>query len=315
MAKYERYQKLQKYYLGVPVEPAEYKEGELIGIEDYNSIKECEKDTPPITYGNWVSNTSDFLNDKIGFTINSLGTDDDGLYHSTIEGAGTGLELKPYSLIYSHFIDLSNITNLKQMFRRQADYIGGNFTGWNTSKVTTMYGMFWDCSSLTTLDLSSFNTSKVTEMSYMFKDCSSLTTLDLSSFNTSNVLYLTSMFDNCRSLETLDLSHFDTSKVTYMASMFEGCSSLTTLDLSSFDTSNISNVVGMFSGCTSLTTLNISGWDLTKPYIDDNDYQMFTNCTSLHTIYAYGCKEATIHCLNENLSKAGLTGQVTIITQ
>lgn len=44
MAEYKRYQKLQKYYLGVPVEPAEYKEGELIGIKDYNSIEECEQD-------------------------------------------------------------------------------------------------------------------------------------------------------------------------------------------------------------------------------------------------------------------------------
>lgn len=43
MAEYKRYQKLQKYYLGVPVEPAEYKEGELIGIEDYNNIEECEQ--------------------------------------------------------------------------------------------------------------------------------------------------------------------------------------------------------------------------------------------------------------------------------
>lgn len=42
MAKYNQYQKLQKYYLGVPVEPAEYKEGELIGIKDYNYIEECE---------------------------------------------------------------------------------------------------------------------------------------------------------------------------------------------------------------------------------------------------------------------------------
>ena len=54
----------------------------------------------------------------------------------------------------------------------------------NTSKVTSMYTMFYSCSSLTSLDLSSFNTSKVTSMYMMFLSCSSLTSLDLSSFNT-----------------------------------------------------------------------------------------------------------------------------------
>ena len=88
--------------------------------------------------------------------------------------------------------------------------------------------MFSDCSSLTSLDISSFNTSNVTNMNWMFKDCSSLTSLDLSSFNTSNVTGMNSMFYNCSSLTSLDLSSFDTSKVTDMWKMFYGCSSLTT---------------------------------------------------------------------------------------
>lgn len=315
MAKYKRYQKLQKYYLGVPVEPAEYKEGELIGIEDYNNIEECEKYTPPITYGNWVATSSDVLVYNNGFTINSLGTDGDGLFHYTIEGAGTSLKLKPNSLVYSHFIDLSNVTNLRYMFDNNPDYIGGNFTGWNTSKVNKMGSMFEDCSSLRELDLSSFNTSKVTEMSYMFQDCSSLKTLDLSHFDTSNVTHMLSMFQDCSSLTTLDLSSYNTSKVTEMSYMFQNCHSLTTLDLSSFDTSNVLYVGRMFSGCNSLTTLNISGWDLTKTGNDRYVSEMFINCSSLQTIYAYGCNEATIGIINNALSKAGLTEKVTIITQ
>ena len=38
----------------------------------------------------------------------------------------------------------------------------------NTKNVTTMNGMFLDCTKLTNLNLSNFNTSKVTDMSYMF---------------------------------------------------------------------------------------------------------------------------------------------------
>ena len=36
--------------------------------------------------------------------------------------------------------------------------------------------MFYNCSSLTNLELSNLNTSKVTMMIYMFRECSSLTT-------------------------------------------------------------------------------------------------------------------------------------------
>ncbi|MDE7456895.1 MAG: DUF285 domain-containing protein, partial [Prevotella sp.] len=38
----------------------------------------------------------------------------------------------------------------------------------NTSNATNMYGMFWGCSSLASLDLSKFNTGNVTNMGNMF---------------------------------------------------------------------------------------------------------------------------------------------------
>ena len=49
--------------------------------------------------------------------------------------------------------------------------------------------MFFKCSKLTNIDLSSFNTKNVTNMSYMFYECSKLTKIDLSSFNTENVIW------------------------------------------------------------------------------------------------------------------------------
>ena len=39
--------------------------------------------------------------------------------------------------------------------------------------------MFYNCSSLTSLDVSKFDTSKVTTMSYMFSSCSKLSSLDV----------------------------------------------------------------------------------------------------------------------------------------
>ena len=103
------------------------------------------------------------------------------------------------------------------------------FKDFDTSSVTDMSSMFYGCSKLTTLDLSSFDTSAVTNMNNMFKYCERLTTLDLSSFNTSSVTLMGSMFDSCTNLTALDLSSFDTSSVTNMGFMFYNCNNLTTI--------------------------------------------------------------------------------------
>ena len=113
-----------------------------------------------------------------------------------------------------------------------------------TDKVTNMRSMFFGCSSLTSLDL---------------------TSLDLSGFNTENVTNMLSMFYNCSSLTSLDLSGFNTDNVTNMCSMFYGCWYLTSLDLSSFKTDNVTDMSGMFFGCSGLTTIYAGdGWSTAK---------------------------------------------------
>ena len=52
--------------------------------------------------------------------------------------------------------------------------VEASFKGSNTSNVTNMYNMFYECSKLTSLDLSNFDTSKVTDMSDMFNGCAAL---------------------------------------------------------------------------------------------------------------------------------------------
>ena len=143
---------------------------------------------------------------------------------------------------YANGKDISNLISIN---------FNNNF---NTSNVTNMYSMFRDCSSLTSLNLSSFNTANVTNMDGMFYNCKSLINLDLSSFNTSNVTNMYNMFNYCRSLTSLDLSNFNTAKVTNMNFMFKSCSSLTSLDLSSFNTSNVIEMEYMFYFCPYLTT-------------------------------------------------------------
>ena len=65
----------------------------------------------------------------------------------------------------------------------------------------------------------------------MFYGCSSLASLDLSSFDTSNVESMDSLFGGCTSLESLDLSNFNTSKAKWMRNLFPEKSSLQIIKL------------------------------------------------------------------------------------
>ena len=174
----------------------------------------------------------------------------------------------------------SKVTDMYRMFSNCSSLTSLDLSSFNTSKVRGMNDMFYLCPSLTSLDLSSFNTSNVTNISYMFKGCSSLTSLDLSGFNTSKVTDMIGMFSDCSSLTSLDLSSFNTSKVTDMGSMFFYCSSLTSLDLSSFNTSKVTNMNGMFFYCSSLTSLDLSSFNTSNVTYMDN---MFYDCKKLTT--------------------------------
>ena len=76
----------------------------------------------------------------------------------------------------------------------------------NTSNITTMSQMFYNCNSLTSLDLSNWDVSNTTDMNQMFYGCSSLTELDLSNFDMTNASTV-HMFNGCTSLHTLRLDN------------------------------------------------------------------------------------------------------------
>ena len=149
----------------------------------------------------------------------------------------------------------------------------------NTAKVTDMYSMFYNCSSLTSLDVTHFNTANVTDMSEMFFMCSSLTSLDVTHFNTAKVTDMHSMFYSCSSLTSLDVTHFNTEKVTIMRFMFSSCSSLTSLNLTNFNTEKVTDMDDMFSDCQALTTIYASSKFVTDQVTDGRN--MFADCINL----------------------------------
>ena len=152
----------------------------------------------------------------------------------------------------------------------------------NTEKVTDMYGMFYNCSSLTSLDVTHFNTANVTDMRYMFYYCSSLTSIDVTHFNTAKVTNMRYMFYNCKALTSLDVTKFNTAKVTNMSYMFSNCKALTSLDVTNFNSENVTNMSYMFYNCSKLTSLDVSNFNTKK--VTNMSY-MFSGCSTLTTIY------------------------------
>lgn len=74
----------------------------------------------------------------------------------------------------------------------------------DTSQVVDMSSMFYGCSGLTSLDLTSFDISNVDNMGSMFYYCENLTTLDVSTWNVEHI-YTSKMFDGCYKLKTLKI--------------------------------------------------------------------------------------------------------------
>lgn len=172
-------------------------------------------------------------------------------------------ELTSTAYWFFDLISLKSITGIKNL---------------KTDKVTDMSNMFFRCSQLEEIDLSTLNTSNATNMAYMFA-YTGLTNLDVSLFNTSNVTDMSGMFIGSINLTTLDLTSFNTEKVTTMNSMFMNSYNFASIDISSFKTSSLTNADFMFNNCTVLTTIFASEeWNTEK--ITEGS-QMFRYSTKL----------------------------------
>ena len=146
-------------------------------------------------------------------------------------------------------------------------------------KPTTLSSFFEGLESLTSISgLENLNTTHVTDMSKMFYNCYKLNSLNLSQFNTGNVEKMNEMFYNCRGLNSLDLSAFNTAKVNNMYRMFYYCF-VRSIDLSSFNTANVENMDEMFAGAS--LVVNIYTSESFKTDKLTTSKYMFYLCTKL----------------------------------
>lgn len=218
-------------------------------------------------FGNFFSGVGpDVTNIDISGWDTSRATDMGGMFTNnsalnTIKGLGD--------------LNTSNVTDMDAMFRYDSHLQTPNLTKWDTSKVTSMWHMFDQCSGFRgTLDLSNFDTKNVTNMESMFEACFASTQesegiqnnkiIFSSKFDTSNVTNMTQMFASAQ-VSSLDLSSFKTGKVTRMFGMFQNLNkyflqpdAYISLDLSNFDTRNVEDTGEMFSGA-HLRVIDLSG--------------------------------------------------------
>jgi surface protein len=172
------------------------------------------------------------------------------------------------TLDMSNFDTTGNVTDMSSMFTACSKLTNlYNHDKLDTHSCTTMFMMFYNCSSLENLNVSNFITSNVTNMSSMFSGCSRLKNIDVSGFNTNKVTSFDNMFTRCSSLVELDLSNFRTTKTSgygtaQYTQMFYDCSNLNRLDISGIAgyVSNANYLRQMFDGCGYLEYLDISNF-------------------------------------------------------
>ena len=157
---------------------------------------------------------------------------------------------KVTSVVFNSSFANANITSCFAWFREMASLTSVSGTQYfKTTNVTNMAQMFYGCSSLKTLDISTWSTPKVTTFRNMFYNNTALTTLKISNLSTESATSTYGMFYYCTALTSLDVSKFKTSKVTEMDYMFQRCTSLTELNISSFTINSSATSQYMFSYC------------------------------------------------------------------
>ena len=194
--------------------------------------------------------------------------------------------LKCSSLSYVTFEDCSfpNVTSLERLLYGSA-IISFTWGGLKTSNVTSLGALFYNCNSLSSINLSGCDFSNVTVCSSMFSGCSNLQSIDLSGHNLKNVTNSFGMFKDCEKLTSIDFTGCDFSKVTGSKYMFYQCKALQTVDLSGAQLSS-KNCDYMFQNCGNLNSVNLSGCNFNGV---TTCKEMFDNCSALKEIDLSGC--------------------------
>ena len=169
----------------------------------------------------------------------------------------------------SLFYNLTSITSI-------------DLSGIDTSHMTAMAYMFYNCQKLSSITFGSgFDTSQVRTMRNMFQNCYALTNINISSFDVSNVMTMQEMFCDCNRTARITLGEFHAEKVRSMRSMFYNCRVLTSVDTGQFYAADIRDMYQMFCNCIAVPSLDLSHFSTPKLY---NLQGTFQSCNAVTNI-------------------------------
>ena len=174
---------------------------------------------------------------------------------------------------------------------------------------TNMSYMFYNCSSLISLDFPSYSLDYPDDMSYSFAFCSSLKEFVLELCESDQKpKSISNAFRNCTSLVSIDLDFY--TEYEDMSSLFMGCSSLTNISVF-FDPSYTKYMNNMFYDCHSLKTINF--YDL-YPFNYDSLHPFY--CPSWGTHYYwedhYSCHFNTSNLIDMSKMFSGCSSLTSI---
>ena len=153
-----------------------------------------------------------------------------------------------------------------------------SINNWDVSNVEWMSLMFYNCASLTSVDLDGWTTTSLEYTDQMFVGCSALHSISVSTWDMSNVFEFGHMFAGCVALPSINLGNWVTTSVYDYSSMFSSCYLLGWVHNDSWNTIAGRDFSGMFSGCevlTCFTTINTT--------LATDTSSMFGGCVLLST--------------------------------
>ena len=122
-------------------------------------------------------------------------------------------------IINLHFLDTSNVVNMRDMFCDCASLKNVDLSNFNTSKVTNMIGMFARMTVIEYLDLSTFDTKNVEEIGQMFTTDTALKRIYVSDkWQITDKITAENgagLFTNCTNLVGGNGTIYDSTKITY----------------------------------------------------------------------------------------------------
>ena len=148
----------------------------------------------------------------------------------------------------------------ERMFYNCSSLVSVDLSGLYPYDVTSLNDLFYGCKSLVSLDLSMIDVTKITTFQNMFYGCKSLQNINLNNWKLDSANDISYMFYNCNSLKYLDLSSFKPPSLTNMKMTFYNCYSLTSINLTKFYTSTVTDMSYLFYNCSLLKILDISSF-------------------------------------------------------